>query len=539
MQIQAPPGYQVVTTPDGRQMLVPIQQMQHPSQQGPPPQQWGPPPQQPGYPVPYQPPQQQAPPPNYGQPQPYGQPTGYPPPQQPPMPPSAYAQHQQQPTRPLAFHMPTPDEVRAAIERQNAQAQKMAEARAGLGGRKRRPELTFYGPTGQKSWDASVPIGYVAQAIFRILPSPIAGQQWFFESDKHFWKSRERPRGAGGWCPGQGCLLCSEWRAALNTGDEQRIKAAQWLKARPHRLYQGLRYGALEDHRREDGRIGPLIHDAPWAVHEGIGRLINERGAHMLLDPFRGMPVKITKEKTGQQAMDVKYGVLDLWDLAGPIPPEFGFGPQLEGLELYDLAALAKSQILTLEQQERGLSELGFRTPPPASYQAGPGQPPQQQAPQQPYGGYNQGGYQQPPVQQQVPQQPPPQQYAFGQSGPQQPLPVQNYGPPPGGHPAAQTQPPGPYGAPQQWGPPPQALPRGEPPPASYRPPPAQAEQDPWANQQQAPQGPPANWQPPPPPQQLPWGAPTNGPPQQTHGYGPAYPAPPGASAPPSDEPPF
>lgn len=522
------PGFEPRQQPDGSVVMVPIGGPPPQPTYGQQPQNYGAPPPQPGaYPgYPPQQPQYAPPPQNYGAPPPGAYP-GYPPqqpqyaPPGPPMPPAA-------PTYPAGpmiapqVYLPTQDEFAALYARAQEQQAAVLAARAGQSGGKFR-ELRFLGPNGEKNWD-TVPVGYEAQRIFRILPSGIQGLNYFFEGPKHFFFTPDRPNGTGGWCPVQGCQLCEAIKAGAGSLDAQVQKRAAGARARTHRLYQGLSYGDVQAHRDENGRIRPLPYDAPFDVHSGIMALINERGPITFLDLQRGAPFRIIKKKVGAYKQNVDYRVVDLLQMAGPIPPEFGFGPNGEGLELLDLRKVAKPMDVAFQQ--KAIAALGLPPPGGQVYSYAPNPPAPGPSPygQQPPS-YN------PPPSQQPPSYGPPQQSQYA-SPPQLPAVA-----PPG------SQPPTPPG----WTGPstPPVLPStGQPPPSSY-----QAPRDPWADQQ-PPQTQAVQQPPPPPPVAQGWGAP---PPQappppapsaatQSHlqqlqaqlgGPGPAFPPPPVSAPPP------
>ncbi len=508
------PGFQPQTQPDGSTTYVPTHPAQQQQQYGggfqPPPQQYATQPQQ-WQPQQQQPPQQpwQPPPQQYGAPpqQGYGQPPpqqyGAPPPQQyapqqqgmqgPPMPPSGYPQN----TPSMQGLAPTtyiPNEAEFAVMMASAEAQQaaIAAARAGGGGNRRNLELKFLGPNGEKDWK-DVPVGFRRQLLFRVLPAGIQGQPYYFEAPKHFWKSNAHPRGMGGWCPGQAaCSLCRAIEAGLASGVEAMIAKAKMARAKSHRLYQGMQYGAVDVHRDENGKVKPLIYDAPTDVHLDFTKFMAARGLHVFLDLERGAPFQITRKKEGPQPQNIGYEVIDMLKYAGPIPQEFGFGPRGEGLELWDLRKFAK--VMTGEDQQKAIAECGFTTGQQYSYSPAASTPPnqspfpQQQPPQQ-YG-------------QQPQQQQPPQQWQ-----PQQTLPSvgQQQQPPAQGSPWAGQQQGAPWGA-QQSNPPAVLPSTGQAPSGSYQPPkPA----DPWANAQPQPNAnePPPGWQPPaPPPPAQNWG---------------------------------
>lgn len=575
--------------PDGSTVYapsVPQQQQQVPQYQPLPPQQYQPPP--------YQPPSlaygpgtgnvnaaPMMPPPGtqgYAGYVPNGQPTPYPQPYAPqhqptpPMPPMqpAYGQglppygqptYGQQPMAAPQTFIPNDAEFQAMYQRAQEQQARIAAARGGGGARKGR-DLRFLGPNGEKKW-TGVPIGYKRSLVWRILPSGVQGVGHFVELPKHFWKSQARPNGDGGYCPGQSCRLCAAVMQALGTGNEQTIKRANMAKAKPHRLYQGLCYGSYEQmtrqlddrgwldlHRDEFGKVRPLVYDTPSDVHMAIINAAASNGLHTLLDLTRGEPVIVTRRKTGPEEQNIAYDFADGRQFAGAFPPWFGFGPNGEGLELYDLRKFAKA--MSDEDQLKAINDLGFVQGPQNAY----GQQPQAPNPS-PYGQPYQA--RQPAQQPWAPQQmqlPPVSQH------PTQPPP--GWGAPPQGPPPSPS-PPAPPGWVGPTGQPPVLPSTGQPPPSSYAQPRAP---DPWADgqqQQRRPDEPPAGWTPPPPPAQQwgqqqqqastqpapqPWGqtpppAPTNPAfaalqaqlngtvPAPVPGPGPAYPPPPGAASPP------
>jgi hypothetical protein len=522
------PGFNAVQQPDGTVRYEPAQQQQAMPQQQVPQQQFAQPPQQQQF---QQPAQQPAPQlhAQHGQ----GPYVAGNMPQQAQHPAvggvgqGAYAFQQGQapspampsqqamaPQAPTGFYLPTDADMQRMSSEANAINERIAAARAGGGGRGNLKFLKMLGPQGQESWgpNSGVQIGYLAERIFRLLPSPNAGELHYIVADKHFWKSHQHPKGAGMWCPGkEQCLLCQAVEPALATGSGQLYdQAKKWGRARAHFLYQGFAYDAVAEHVGEDGLFYPMVLDAGSTLHSAIVKIIEKRGSMSILHPGHGgRPLTIGKKKTGKALTDCEWSALDMPEYAGPIPQEFRVGPNGEGLNLIDLKKLVK--LPELADMQAAVIEIGLMQQTPMSYNPNPQPPnPSPYGQQMPQTGAYPAAMGAPPAYQQPAMPPapapvgggmPPQQQQFGQhqlptmGAPQQPPPPvpqvpqgaapSGYSPQPSQAAAGAYQPPLPAGPPPvpaavsgstqpQVQMPPQVQPGQVPPQQAQTPPPAQ-----------------------------------------------------------------
>lgn len=437
------------------------------TQQYPPqyPPQAGQPQQAPAYP------QQQAPQ-GYA-PAPY---QGQPPPQQAqaPVPPPVASNI----GAPASYYVGSPEEVERQMEQRQRDEQR--------GGGSRKGYLRIPGPDGSSSWE-SAQSGYKGHVDVYLMPPSVQGVGEYVDSGSHFWKSA-----ATGWKPKSltcvnedTCKVCLGRRWTYKTGGRPDSAANRRNKY----LYQvaalGTQHGPIAPHEHIDtddqerpNLMKPFLMEVPKKLHVAIQELIKDRIRDGLLyDPVNGRPIRLMRKKTGPEAMNVEYSVMDL--NKAPLPQEYA--PVLSAL--YDLRTIAQEPDEATQYQAAEdigvplMAALGqpLQGPPPVqqgqpgAYQQGhqaPGQSPYQAAPPPTY---------QP--QQQAPQAYPPQPQAYQ---PQQQAPAYQQAPPS-------------YPPQQQAAPPPPAQPSVLPQPT------APTNYEPQASGQAAPVGPPPVVQGPPP----------------------------------------
>ncbi|UCF48606.1 MAG: hypothetical protein JSU89_15805 [Myxococcales bacterium] len=442
-------------------------------------------------------------------------PAGQMPAQAPQQPYPQYAQQQPQGAPPSNGGMPGWHE---ANDEQARQA--YATAAASVGNFGPNPQfLKIPGPRGQLVWDNSVPQGYSANCVIRVMPPWAQGKTVFVESKTIFYKSHKYPRGRVLGYQGEDSLFMQAIQRAADSGDErlQRV-AADYGRVRTQYLYNVIDLSHPDSHTGQDGVMRPYLLGAGRQLHRDIGDLVEARGGiNRIVSPVAGRPVRYTKTKTGPEPMNVEYGVIDLepqelhsyfhpilqnlWDLEAqiPVPTQDDVLEAIRELGLPDprqTMAQVPGQMAGAPPQSYGMSYQPDPNPPHGSpYQA-------QAAPPQTWA-------QQPPGPPQQPAGAPPAPVPFAESQMQQQPAQGGWGAPV--NPAAMGQPAAPPPAqgapPQQWAgaaaPPPPAMPPAQqqaqqwggtaapPPMPTQQPPPVTSGQALPGGYQPAPGGPP------------------------------------------------
>ena len=138
-------------------------------------------------------------------------------------------------------------------------------------------------------------------------------------------------------------------------------------KAREKVLYNVICLDALELHRRDDGRLEPLILDASPTLDAAILDLFDRekyddiRGAQDIVHHEYGRPVKLIREKTGAGQMEVSYKAIPC--SKSPLPAEFW--PILSNLHKLD-----QIKKVSVEAHQQAIMRLGWPMPMAAVGQA-------------------------------------------------------------------------------------------------------------------------------------------------------------------------
>lgn len=416
------------------------------------------------------------------------------------------------------FYMPTEEAIQSSYQAAADLRQRMMQARSGQFSKMRFFQIA--GPNGQP-WNKAF-VGFVGSKAIYIMPAWKEGVMNYIKRVTHFWKSQSFPQGTSINSAGDGSLITKAHRLALDQGTKN-----AWAAPKTKYVYQGFPYEwdfntnslSLDPSQciHEDGTLHPLLLDVGADCHGQIQDISQTRKFVSTFHPDYGRPLGIKKTKTGQQAMDVDYKVIDLdqQPLADVFRPGLAY--------LYALDELFKPA--TVEEQIKAILDAGLPMPPEAGGFRGQAQTGYEQQPQIPAS--------MPQMQGQYPQYPPQQQQGSYQQAPNPPAPnpyqgqMQGQGQPQyppqgqqGQYPQyppqqQQTPPQNPWGGPQfggaaanqsqggAWPPPPQGQQQApqfmQPPPPKPLPPPPPG----MGPASSTPMLPPQNFQgqPPPPPQ--------------------------------------
>lgn len=353
-----PPGY-------------PQQQYTQPQYQQPQ-QGYGPPPQQQ-----YAPQPQVQYPPGFGPTQAPGQAYG----QQP---------QQQAPSGAPGFYIPSQEQLQRGYEQ--AAEMKARAIAARNGDFSKLKFFTVPGPNGGE-WKTAF-VGYTGGRAIYIMPSWAEGKLNFVERTSHFWKSKQFPKGMSINGGGPDSLVTKAYKLALENG----VKSP-WLRASNKIVYQGFPYEydpntatitGLDPSQCVDdkGQIRPLILEVGMDIHGDIQQIAKTRKFVETFHPDYGRPIAVLKTKTGNEAINVEWKVIDLQQQ----PLADVYRPGLANL--FALDELFKPA--TLEEQIKAIQDAGLPMPAEAGGFQGQSQTGYQPAPQHQQYAYAQGGYQQP-----------------------------------------------------------------------------------------------------------------------------------------------
>jgi hypothetical protein len=356
------------------------------------------------------------------------------------------------------FYIPSEAVIRSSYQSAQDLKKKIMQARSG-----NFSKLRFFqilGPNGQ-AWKTAF-VSYVGAKAIYLMPSWKEGAMNYVDRITHFWKSKTSPQGTSINSAGEDSLIAKAYNLAL----EQGVKSP-WCRPQKKYVYQGFPYEfdaqtgqitGIDPSQciHEDGTLRPMLLEAGGDVHTMIQEISNTRSFLKVFHPDYGRPIVIKKTKTGPEAINVDYAVIDLDQQ--PLAE-----PYRQGLQyLYALDELFKPA--TLEEQIAAIIDSNLPMPPEAGGFQGQaqtgwspqGQFQQQQQMQQP-NPYGNG----------MPPQGMPQQQMIPPGNMQQPQSFQQFPNPPAPNPWGQPQQqqpltgPGGMVQPQQgWPPPPQGMPQ-------------------------------------------------------------------------------
>ena len=262
------------------------------------------------------------------------------------------AQPQPQPGGVPQYHMPNDADVLAAYHHHRQEA-----ANWGSGG-DRIPFVKWPGPQGQTKWDKTVPIGYEASVYAYILPPWGPGKNIFRIVRSHFWKSYNSPNGTSVGCPGSAqCLICQAKEAALNTADPNLQKRAkEFGRVRTQYLYNVVLLDNPNGHFGQDGQMRPFVLGSGAFLHKAIGDIVEDKkGALNVVDPMRGRPIRMKRNKNGPNDMDIQYAAI----AQDPSPMPSHFYPCLQNI--WDLDKLDKQP--TMDDMVKAVQDMGLPLP--------------------------------------------------------------------------------------------------------------------------------------------------------------------------------
>jgi len=224
---------------------------------------------------------------------------------------------------------PSPEVLASSAARAEEIRMLIGMARSGGGFPKVR-YMDVLGPNDQ-SWKTAYP-GYKGYLGIYFCQSWGRDHNNYREVARHFTFNMGKP--LSGYCPEGGpepkpdgqCYVCRAWRMALDEGQKnamgrrQRVFKYQGFPFRFDPQTTQLR-AAPELCISEDGIMRPLLFDARSTVHEQIQEIVKIRGWGNCFNPQYGRPFLLSKEKTGGQAVDVEWKVVDMQQ--GPLPDVF------------------------------------------------------------------------------------------------------------------------------------------------------------------------------------------------------------------------
>jgi hypothetical protein len=212
--------------------------------------------------------------------------------------------------------------------------------------------VKFLGPRGEEKWD-SVPIRHKSVVRAYLLPPYAEGRNIFSISKKHFWKSFKSPRGTSIACIGApNCKICLAKQIGLDSGNPELQKRAKEFGAiRTTYLYNVALLDNIPGHF-DSGIPKPFVLTAGATLHTAIGNLIEDKGI-TICDPQQGRPIRLKKEKTGPNQMDIDYHATD--EEPSPLPQVL-WSLLANLVDLDQLVAVPKDEDVLAAISDMGLS---------------------------------------------------------------------------------------------------------------------------------------------------------------------------------------